>query len=126
MGFFDKIFGKSESETQEANNFPWNELTEVTQLDEIAQESNSTKVAIFKHSTRCGISRGVLKRFEKSFEPQNNLTKFYFLDLLNHRDISNEIAEKFGVPHESPQLIVLENGVVVHDASHNGIHLNNI
>ena len=48
---------------------------------------------------------------------------FYYLDLLNHRDISNEIAQKFSVVHQSPQIVVIENGQVIHHASHDNIDL---
>ncbi|TNF08335.1 MAG: DUF2847 family protein, partial [Bacillota bacterium] len=45
----------------------------------------------------------------------------YFLDLLNHRDVSNEIANRFQVVHQSPQLILIKNGVAVYNASHSEI-----
>ena len=37
----------------------------------------------------------------------------HYLDLLNHREISNEIANYFEVVHQSPQLLVIKNGKVV-------------
>jgi bacillithiol system protein YtxJ len=46
----------------------------------------------------------------------------HFLDLLNHRDISNAIAERFNVVHESPQLLVIKNGIAVSIASHGSIN----
>jgi bacillithiol system protein YtxJ len=45
----------------------------------------------------------------------------YFLDLLNYREISNEIASRFDIHHESPQVVVLKDGKAVHSASHNEI-----
>ena len=47
--------------------------------------------------------------------------ELYFLDLLAHRSISNEVAERFGVVHQSPQLIVIKDGKAVYDASHSDI-----
>jgi bacillithiol system protein YtxJ len=78
-------------------------------------------VAIFKHSTRCGISRAVLKMFEKNYSLNDEQLKLYFLDLLQNRAISNEIAARFKVQHESPQIIVIKDGVVVHHDSHHSI-----
>ena len=85
--------------------------------------SAEKKVAIFKHSTKCFISKTVLKNFEKEVENSNKNVDYYFLDLLAHRDLSNKIADDLGVTHQSPQLIVLENGIVVNHASHQSISL---
>jgi bacillithiol system protein YtxJ len=116
MGLLKKLFSKQEDVY---SNFNWLPLIEMNQLDEIVKSSSKKTVAIFKHSTRCGVSRGVVKQFEKQFEIEN--INFYFLDLLNFRDISNTIATKFNVMHQSPQLIVLKNKKVVANASHHSI-----
>lgn len=50
----------------------------------------------------------------------------YYLDLIQHRDISNLIAEKLGVMHESPQLILLKNGEVLYSASHSAINVKEV
>ncbi|MDP3352995.1 MAG: bacillithiol system redox-active protein YtxJ, partial [Flavobacteriaceae bacterium] len=73
---------------------------------------------IFKHSTRCGISSSVINRFEKKHQHKTDSYKFYYLDLLNFRELSAEIAECFKVIHQSPQLIVIEEGKVKVHASH--------
>jgi bacillithiol system protein YtxJ len=44
-----------------------------------------------------------------------------FLDLLNHRDISNAIAMQLSVHHESPQIFVIKNGQAVFHESHHSI-----
>ncbi|WP_373056771.1 bacillithiol system redox-active protein YtxJ [Zunongwangia sp. H14] len=122
MGLFDKMF-KSERDVakEEIKRVPWNELTSLSQLDEIEAESEKQPVAILKHSTRCGISRMVLKQFENDYKEEYRNVKLYFLDLLNHRDVSNEITSRFKVQHESPQLLILSNGEVVHHSSHQDI-----
>ena len=122
MGFFDKMF-KSERDIakREIINVPWEELTSIETLDEIEQISRDKPVAILKHSTSCGISRMVLRQFEQEYDLKEGQAKLYFLDLLRHRDISNRIASKFNVPHESPQLIIIKNGKVVYDASHSEV-----
>jgi bacillithiol system protein YtxJ len=60
---------------------------------------------------------------------KNRLTKasyenadFYYLDLIAHRNISNAIASKFDVQHESPQVLVIKNGICTYDESHYGIN----
>jgi len=121
MGFFDKFKGSGSSSEEEFSQVPWVVLGSMDQLDTITEESKDKVVAIFKHSTRCGISRGVLKNFEKTYMFEKDEVKLYFLDLLAHRSISNEIATRFKVPHESPQFIILKDGSVVHHESHSFI-----
>ena len=52
----------------------------------------------------------VLKSFENEVANSDKEVFYYFLDLIAHRPISNKIAEDFGITHQSPQMIVLENG----------------
>ena len=120
MSFFNSIFGSSENSEASKSKINWTELTDILQLMEIEAISNEKPVVIFKHSTRCSISRMALKQFERDFDLEN-VVDAYFLDLIAHRDISNEIASKFGVYHESPQLILIKNGKAVYDVSHSDI-----
>lgn len=121
MGFFDKFKSPRDIAKEEIVEVPWHVLGTMEQLDELVEKSKSTPIAIFKHSTRCGVSRGVLKSFEKDCNVDDTKMKLYFLDLLANRDISNEVANRFKVHHESPQLLIIKNGEVVYHNSHNGI-----
>lgn len=98
--------------------FPWTELYSIQQLEELLSSDN--KVLIFKHSTRCNISSMMLNRFENQFE-QNTKIITVFLDLIKHREISNLIADKMNVYHQSPQVILVEKNTVLYHASHNEI-----
>ncbi|MBF8150566.1 bacillithiol system redox-active protein YtxJ [Winogradskyella sp. F6397] len=120
MGIFDKLFGGS-SEPKEEKTLPWQVLSEVSQLDTIAEKSNSKTQLIFKHSTRCGISSMVMKQFVSAYDLETN-ADLYYLDLLNYRDVSSEVGYKFQVMHQSPQLLVIKNGVVVAHASHGAVN----
>lgn len=120
MGLFDKIFSSS-SEPTEEKTLPWIALTSVSQLDEIVEQSKTKTQVIFKHSTTCGISRMVMRQFVASYNVDINLD-LYYLDLLKYREVSNETGYKFQVMHESPQLLVIKNGVVVAHASHGAIN----
>ncbi|TDN88770.1 bacillithiol system protein YtxJ [Salegentibacter sp. 24] len=125
MGLLDKIFKSDGDDTKETTEFPWTDLTDKDQITIAKEESKDRLIGIFKHSTRCGISRMVLKNFEKQYEDSEN-TKLYFLDLVKYRDISNAVADELGVRHESPQLIVLRDNKVVHHASHQDIDAANL
>jgi len=100
----------------------WQDLNETKQLDQIIEQSKSKPVAIFKHSTTCGISRMVYKNLAKELEARNDIqTEVYYLDLKQYRSVSNLVADQLKVVHESPQLIIIENGLVTHDSSHYSI-----
>ena len=120
MSFFKNIFSGSENQNDDAAKMSWNDLTDLGQLNEIIALSNEKPVAIFKHSTRCSVSRMALKQFENEFNFSDKVTP-YFLDLIAHRDISNAIADQFGVTHQSPQLIVIKDGKAIYNVSHSDI-----
>jgi bacillithiol system protein YtxJ len=120
MGFLNSIFGNSDHSDSQKSNINWIPLTNLTQLDDIANISNVKPIVIFKHSTRCSISRMALKQFEKEYD-LNETVDAFFLDLIEHRDVSNEIANKFNVHHESPQLLLIKNGKAVYNVSHSDI-----
>ncbi|TDE07246.1 bacillithiol system redox-active protein YtxJ [Flavobacterium sandaracinum] len=120
MSFFKNMFTGSDDKESNENKINWNELTDLGQLNEIIALSNEKAVAIFKHSTRCSVSRMALKQFENEFDSSDKVTP-YFLDLIAHRDISNEIATRFGVYHQSPQLILIKEGKAIYNVSHSDI-----
>ncbi len=121
MGLFKKFKSKRGETKEEQVLVPWHQLNQMEQLNTIVEESGSRPVVIFKHSTRCGISRAVLKMFERKYTFNDQQMKLYYLDLLQNRDISNEIAGRFSIHHESPQLIVIKDGMPVFNASHHSI-----
>lgn len=116
---FKKLFGSSEPKEEKV--LPWIALNSIKQLDSIAEQSNTKTQFIFKHSTRCGISRMVMNQFVAAYDLDLN-ADLYYLDLLSYRDVSNEVGYKFQVLHQSPQLLVIKNGVVVAHASHSAVN----
>nr|WP_315148742.1 bacillithiol system redox-active protein YtxJ [uncultured Flavobacterium sp.] len=120
MSVFSTIFGGSDKEDNSKGKINWIPLTDLGQLNELISSSNEKPVLIFKHSTRCIVSRTALKQFENEFDLENQVSA-YFLDLLEHRAISNEIASRFGVYHQSPQLLLIKEGESVYDVSHSDI-----
>ena len=65
------------------------------------------------------ISGLVLNRLERAWRDHNpDELPIYFLDLLRYRSISNAVEDRYGVPHASPQVLLIRNGVCVHTASH--------
>ena len=121
MALFGLFGGKKDATEKEEKNIPWKLLTSLEQLPQLEEASKTRPVAIFKHSTRCGISRMVLRQFESGYEIDPAHMDLYFLDLLRYREVSDEVGIRFQVIHQSPQLIVLKNGITVAHASHHGI-----
>ncbi len=122
MGIFSGIFGGSkDGDGKEVSEIPWKLLKTKEQLEEIKKQSKIRPQVIFKHSTSCGISRMVLNMFKSGYGLEEGQMDFYFLDLLANRDVSHEVASVFGVMHQSPQLLIIKNGVVVVHDSHGSI-----
>lgn len=123
MGIFKNIFGSdADSKNQDTRIVEWKALTSVDQLSVITEASKTKPQAIFKHSTRCGVSRMVLKAFEADFNLDPNSYDLYLIDLLNYREVSSAVSETFDVQHQSPQLLIIKNGeVIIHD-SHSAIN----
>ena len=122
MGLFTAVFGgNKESSEEEGKKIQWIPLTTMDQLDEIAKKSKTKTQVIFKHSTSCGISRMLIKMFANDFDLTENQLDIYYLDILKYRDVSNETGYKFQVIHQSPQLLVIKNGIAVAYESHSRI-----
>ena len=102
----------------------WNSLNSVDQLAEIDEKSKIKKQIIFKHSTRCSVSnfakRILLAEFSEDLKEKVDV---YYLDLISFREVSNNISSHYNVIHESPQLLVIENGKCVYSASHSDVSI---
>tara|TARA_B110000858_G_scaffold34338_1_gene38327 strand:- start:2051 stop:2446 length:396 start_codon:yes stop_codon:yes gene_type:complete len=125
MGLFNKILGSKVKEEKETN-VNWIPLNSLEQIKTIKELSKSETIFVFKHSTRCGISSMVIKRFENLFDSSMNNIKVYYLDLLNFRAISDEVGYSFQAQHQSPQLLIIRNEVAVLNVSHYDITTVNI
>lgn len=113
MSWKDLFSGGSKS------NVPWKNLTEEQQIAQVVEASRERPQMIFKHSTRCSISSMAKSRLEREWDLEN--VEPWYLDLVAYRNVSNAIASQLGVHHESPQAILIKDGKVVHDSSHNAI-----
>ena len=102
----------------------WISLSSNEQLQDIKTASFEKPQVILKHSTRCSISSVVFNRLKK--EADHDVINFYVLDLLKNRTVSNTISEVFDVNHESPQVLLIENGECIYHESHYGINMDEI
>ena len=96
------------------------ELNSIEKLEQLFAKSNEQPVVLFKHSLTCPISAGVYEEVS-GVESDVNI-----VIMQKARDVSNEIAQKTGIRHESPQAIVLKDGKVSYHASHYDITAQNL
>lgn len=92
----------------------WIALQSSQQLDEILAQPGPS--LLFKHSTRCSISTVALERMNRSSLSER--VPSYLLDLLAYRELSNAIATRLQVHHESPQVLLVKDGQCCYDESH--------
>lgn len=95
------------------------------EIDLIKEKSLVKPQVIFKHSTRCSISSMALSRVDKK-EIASLAADFYLVNVIRNRQISNLIEKDFRVMHESPQLLIIKNGICVYNESHSGIRFSEI
>lgn len=116
---FNNLFGSKE----EALHQQWKRLVSEDQLDQIDADSKEKPVVLFKHSTSCGISAMAKYKLEKEWDFELQEMDFYYLDLWAYRPLSNEVANRYQVIHQSPQIIIIKDGQAVYDASHHMVNV---
>lgn len=90
----------------------FSEITEANELEDLLNRSNEQPIIVFKHSTTCPISARAHREMEK-------VNGEVALVVVQHaRVLSNEVAARTGIKHESPQVFVLRNGSPAWHASH--------
>mgnify|MGYP000091334487 CR=1 FL=1 len=120
---FDNLFGKSASNSLPAS---WNSVLSTADVDSAKEASKERPILFFKHSTRCSISSMAYRRLEAGVEELSKNVDVYYLDLIAHRDVSNFIADNLGVTHQSPQVILMDNGVVTYISTHGDINYQSV
>lgn len=104
----------------------WHHITSADDIETIIDRSRVVPCLILKHSTRCPISTMAKNRLEMSWDIGSDQVEAYFLDLIRYRDVSNHIASIFAVTHQSPQALLIKDGVCTYDASHLNIRIDDL
>jgi bacillithiol system protein YtxJ len=104
----------------------WHNLQTIDAISTIVEASAARPQLIFKHSTRCGISAAARSRLEEAREDLATEMDLHYLDLISHRDVSNEIASRFSVEHQSPQILLIRDGASVLSLTHYDIEADKI
>lgn len=96
----------------------WIKADSTKKIDEIKSLSGSEKVLILKFSPKCSISYVVRFLLEREWNEGEMQMKTYLVDVIANRELSDKIENEFGVTHETPQAIILQNSKPVFSASH--------
>jgi bacillithiol system protein YtxJ len=98
-------------------------LQQIDELDNLLTESGARPLLLFKHSYSCGISAealdelvGHLDSTSEASRPEGPL--YAMVTVQTHRDVSNAVATRLGVRHETPQALLVRDGQVIWTASH--------
>lgn len=90
-------------------------IASIEALDTLFKRSFTEPVVLFKHSNSCGTSAYV---FEIMSEVSGDV---HLVTVQERRDVSNAIADRTGVRHQTPQAFVVVNGEIAYSASHYNI-----
>lgn len=107
-------------------NLSWILLERQAQLDDLIERSYSTPCLIFKHSTKCFISDVALARFERNWNLNNKQVFPYFLDVMAINHMSVKVSEVFEENHETPQILLINKGECVLEATDMDIHVSEV
>ena len=95
-------------------------LEHIDELQQLLTESQSRPVLLFKHSYTCGVSLEALDELVAHLNDRecDCPPQYAMVTVQTHRAVSNAIAQRLGVRHETPQALLVKNGRVVWSASH--------
>jgi bacillithiol system protein YtxJ len=93
-------------------------LSTPEELDRWMERSRREPVWVFKHSLTCGASGVALDEFRAFVAEDGGEDSYALIEVQTAREVSNELARRTGVGHESPQVLLLRDGQAVWHASH--------
>ena len=101
------------------------ELKSIEDFEAVLEASNTAPQLIFKHSTTCPISASAHRRVT-DYLKAGDVAPCHIVRVIESRPVSNAIAQRLGVTHQSPQMILLKDGAALWDTSHGDISSNTI
>ena len=93
-------------------------LTDLSEIDAAIAESEKRPVLLFKHSRYCGVSAEALDELQSHIDSASADVAYRMITVQTHRPISDAVAQRLGLRHETPQAILLRDGKIVWNASH--------
>lgn len=94
-------------------------ITSVEQWESWLEDSRTQPLLLLKHSTQCPISAEAFEAFRSFADtPQAASVRTGVVTVIEHRPVSDAIAKRLQVKHESPQALLIKDGKAVWHASH--------
>ncbi|MBI4559561.1 MAG: bacillithiol system redox-active protein YtxJ [Candidatus Hydrogenedentes bacterium] len=98
------------------------QLNSVEQFEAALVDSDAQRVFVFKHSTACPVSAVAYEQVQRyETAASSDSPPVYLVKVIEARPVSNEIAKRLAVTHQSPQLILVKGRKAVWSATHFGI-----
>ena len=91
------------------------EIQDVESLDRFIAQSTETAAILFKHSTSCGISARAYRQMVEVQQPVG------IVIVQEARAVSQEIERRFGISHETPQVLIIRGSDLLWNASHSNV-----
>ncbi len=115
MSFFDRVRNKA---SESRDNEIWIDISRLEHIETILQTSEEKPQLIYKHSHRCSVCFLAQQELEKVTDQVSDIADLCMVNVINQREVSNAIASKLNVRHESPQVIILKDREVLWKGSH--------
>ncbi len=104
----------------------WNYPQTIENMDELITLSDEKAVVFYKHSYKCGLCHMIHDDFQSQWGDSIKGVELVFIEVNNHRELSDYLAQKTSIRHHSPQVIVLKKGKIVYTATHGAIKIKEI
>lgn len=104
----------------------WVVADDMEAVEEIITRSGVKPQYIYKHSTQCLLSSRAYKEVARATEELHPDVEINYVDVIASRDVSNLIADKLNVRHESPQILLVWHGQAIWSASHRDVRKDEI
>ena len=88
------------------------EIRDNASLDHFLKSSPEAPVILFKHSNSCGVSAQAYREMAKLGRTVGLIT------VQKARILSDEVERRFGLSHETPQVMLVRDNEVFWNASH--------
>lgn len=96
----------------------WHLLESSAQVYQIERDSQETPIVIFKHSPRCDLSGMSKQLLEQQWDYPSTEIRTYLLNVVSHKEVSSLVAEIFQEYHQSPQILLIQQGACTYAADY--------
>jgi bacillithiol system protein YtxJ len=104
----------------------WKAIKNESTFYEIQEISDREKVLIFKYTPDNVVSHVIRTLLQREWNAPFMNMKTYCVDVINHKDVSDQITNQFGIEHNSPQVLVIKQGKCIYVKANGHIKFNDL